>query len=435
VDPTRRLDHSAPDGAGSFVVPVPTDVLADATVLIVDDEPTNVRLLEQVIRSAGVGTVYSTCDPREAVRLAVEFDTDLILLDLHMPFLDGFGVMADLRVALPPDSFLPVLVLTADVTPETRDQVLDAGAKDLLHKPFSLREVILRVRNLLETRAQYLALQGQNAALRADLERRSADTQRVADELALRRERIRDVIADRAIDIVYQPIADLRTGTVVGAEALSRFPIEPRRTPDVWFDEAGAVGLGVELEVAAIEVALAGLDQLPPGAFLSVNLSAATATSPQLADLLADVDGERLVLELTEHVPVADYAPLLGALDELRRRGARIAVDDTGAGYAGLSHLLRLRPEVIKLDIELTRDIDLDPLKYALGAALVSFAGEVGAVIVAEGIETPGELAMLRRLGIPWGQGYLLARPAPLPVPTAVTETLVGPISDPLATP
>jgi EAL domain-containing protein (putative c-di-GMP-specific phosphodiesterase class I) len=122
------------------------------------------------------------------------------------------------------------------------------------------------------------------------------------------------------------------------------------------------------------------------------------------------------VLELTEHNPVDDYPTLLDALDRFRRWGGRIAIDDTGAGYASFQHLLWLHPDIIKLDITLTRGINADPARRALAGALVGFATEIGAIIIAEGIEIPGDLAALQRIGIPWGQGYYLARPGGLPL-------------------
>ncbi len=136
---------------------------------------------------------------------------------------------------------------------------------------------------------------------------------------------------------------------------------------------------------------------------------------PQLHHLLDGADCSRIVLELTEHVPVEDYDAVNAGLRPLRERGARLALDDTGAGYAGFRHLLGLRPDVIKLDISLTRDIDQDPVRRALAGALVTFAAEVDAKVIAEGVENQAELETLEHLNITWVQGYHLGRPAPLP--------------------
>lgn len=400
---------------------------ADSTVVIVDDEPANVALLERLLDTAGVVRVHGFTDPRQALAYCAGSLPDLVLLDLHMPDLDGFAFMEALQDLVPEGGFLPVLVLTADVTTEVKERALATGAKDLLTKPFDRTEVLLRVSNLLETRALYGWLEQHNAELQAALDMRIAAEREAAAEHERRQHRIDQALAPGALTMVFQPIADLTTGDVVGAEALARFACEPHRPPNEWFTEADDIGRGAELELVAIAAALDQLHRLPPDAFLAVNVSPATAITPELDALLARHPGDRVVLELTEHSRVDDYATLLDALDRLRRRGVRIAVDDTGAGYAGFQHLLRLRPNILKLDITLTRGIDADPVRRSLGAALVTFATEIGATIIAEGIEITGELDALRRIVIPWGQGYHLARPGALPLPARCLAALVTP--------
>lgn len=397
-----------------------TDVLSQACVLIVDDHPVNVTLLERLVRSAGVGMVHGVTDPREAVDRCLEVQPDVVLLDLHMPALDGFAVMEALRAALPPDTYLPVVVLTADNTDETRDRALRAGATDFLTKPFDQTEVLLRMHNVLETRALYRQVQDHSLALQADLEQREATERSLAEEQRRRLERIDGVLDGDALTMVFQPVVDLQTGRVLGCEALARFELEPRRPPNEWFDEAASVGRGDALELAAVAAAVAHLDALPSTAFLAVNLSPATAMHPHLSELVSDLPGDRLVLELTEHARVDDYGPLLATIEAFREHGVRIAVDDAGAGYAGLRHILRLRPDILKLDLALTLSIDTDPARRALATAMVSFAGELGSTIIAEGIETAGELDTLRSIDVPWGQGYHMARPGPPPVPASI---------------
>ncbi len=215
-----------------------------------------------------------------------------------------------------------------------------------------------------------------------------------------------------------QPIIELATGRTLGAEALARFTSDPQRPPNEWFDEAHQVGRGLELQIAAVAAALDQFEHLPPDTFIAVNISPEGAASPQLAAVLQAVPPDRVVLELTEHTRIDDYAALLATLTPLRDRGVRIAVDDAGAGYAGLHHVLRLAPDLVKLDLALIKDIDQNPAKRALATALVAFADETDATIVAEGIETAEELATLQRLGITCGQGYHIARPGPLPLQT-----------------
>lgn len=229
-----------------------------------------------------------------------------------------------------------------------------------------------------------------------------------------RRARIAEVIAQQAFTFAYQPIWDFQQAQPVGFEALCRFAPTPCRTPDVWFNEAAAAGCGIELEMAVLGQALGALAHLPEGVFLSVNASPETILAGGLPALLETAPAGRVVLEVTEHAPVEDYAALDRALAPMRARGVRLAIDDAGAGYASLRHIVQLRPDVIKLDMGLTRSVDADPARRALAAALIFFARETGCVIVAEGIETESELRTLRELGVPRGQGYLLGRPVAL---------------------
>lgn len=231
------------------------------------------------------------------------------------------------------------------------------------------------------------------------------------------RRRIEAVIAEGRIDVVFQPIVELRSRAVFGFEALARFRHELDRPPDVWFAEAHQVGLGVELELVAARCALAHVAAVGTRGVLAINAGPALLTDPRLITLLEGVDAGRVFVELTEHATVEDYPRLQDALDRLRRSGVRVAVDDTGAGISSLAHILTLGPEVIKLDRALTTGIDRDPARRALAASLVTFAGETGAHIVAEGIEKEGELDVLLELGVRFGQGFHLARPGPLPGP------------------
>jgi EAL domain-containing protein (putative c-di-GMP-specific phosphodiesterase class I) len=251
-----------------------------------------------------------------------------------------------------------------------------------------------------ELRELYQKEQAQAAALEAQKEQ-------------LRR--IKKILEGGLIRMVFQPIADLRDGSVAGLEGLARFDLDPPRTPDVWFDEAQAVHLREELELAAVSVALAGLQHLPPGTYLSINLSPETVTSARFAEMLPMFPAARLILEVTEHAPVKDYEVLGDALQDFRASGGRLAVDDAGAGFASLKHILRLAPEVVKLDREVAQGIDEDRPRRALASALISFAKDIGAQVVAEGIETEAEMEALRGLGVSYGQGYYLARPGPIP--------------------
>jgi EAL domain-containing protein (putative c-di-GMP-specific phosphodiesterase class I) len=234
--------------------------------------------------------------------------------------------------------------------------------------------------------------------------------------------RIEESLARRQPMIHLQPIHRLEDESPIGAEALARFPDCRERPPSAWFDEAFEVELGVDLELAAARHAFAAFPYLAPGQYLSVNVSPPTVLSGRLEPLVAAAGVGDLVLEVTEHHRVDDYRALAGALDRLRPH-ARIAIDDVGAGYAGLRHIIALRPDILKLDISLTRDLDRDPAKRALALAMASFAEHIGSVIVAEGIERTEERLTLLELGIPFGQGWLFSRAMP---PVAAQQCLLG---------
>ena len=224
------------------------------------------------------------------------------------------------------------------------------------------------------------------------------------------------VIRNRAFSLVYQPIVHLDRGTVSGVEALCRF--HDARPPDLWFQQCRELGLAAEMDLAIIAAALDDIDDLPPDGYLAVNVALPTlaATDELAALLLPALDRRQLVIELTEHIVVDDYSLLAAQLAPLRRAGVLLAVDDAGAGYSTFQHVVRLRPDLIKMDRSLTASIDEDVALRALATALAIFAGEIGASVVAEGIETPGELAAIRSAGITRGQGFGLARPQPLPL-------------------
>lgn len=214
--------------------------------------------------------------------------------------------------------------------------------------------------------------------------------------------------------IVYQPIYTLRTGTLSGMECLSRFDAELPLSPNQWFDLAEEVDLRQDLELMAIRRALEHLPAFEEWVYFGVNSSPQTILSGALADVLKPFDLKRVVVEITEHSIVHDYDRLSAALQPLREQGLRLAIDDAGAGYASMRHIVSLLPDLIKLDMSLVRNIDRDASRRALAKAMISFSKEIGSRITAEGIETPAELETLRRLGVDNGQGYLLHKPVPL---------------------
>jgi diguanylate cyclase (GGDEF)-like protein/PAS domain S-box-containing protein len=230
-----------------------------------------------------------------------------------------------------------------------------------------------------------------------------AEEQRAEIELVLEE-------AATRISHVFQPVVDLRTGLVAGYEALSRFA-ESRRPPNAWFAQAHRCGLGIELEMVAARAQLDAPGR-PPGSRLSINLSPSAMLSAEAEQLLAG-DLSHVVLEVTEDELMADGGALEERLAELRRRGARLAVDDIGAGYAGLKQVMRLQPDVLKLDRSLVAGVASDPAKGAMVDALVRYSRRIDADVCAEGVGTLEDLEALADLDVTYGQGFVLAEPGP----------------------
>jgi diguanylate cyclase (GGDEF)-like protein len=257
-----------------------------------------------------------------------------------------------------------------------------------------------------------------NAALRVAKRAGGARTQRYDAEQVttlptVRAERLEIealLEAEAPIVPVFQPIVELRSGRVVGYEALARFTGADQRSPDAFFNQATRTGLGPQLEAVALAAALKAPGR-PHGTYLSLNCTPTAITSTLVRSSLPS-DLSDLVIEITEHELAPEDGSLEAGLAELRARGARIAVDDAGAGYAGLQQLMRVQPDLIKLDRSLVQGVDTDPARAALIEFFIVFAKRIEAQVCTEGIETAGELAALSTMGVALGQGYLLGRPA-----------------------
>ncbi|MGD0311144.1 MAG: EAL domain-containing protein [Acidimicrobiales bacterium] len=211
------------------------------------------------------------------------------------------------------------------------------------------------------------------------------------------------------VETLVQPVVRPADQLIVGYEALARMPLDPLRPPDWWLAKAEEVGMRVDLEIACLAAA-ARLGPAPEDRLLFVNLSPSLLAVPAAMDLL-DRLPQRLVVELTEQEAVEDYDGLRHDLEPWLARGVRIAIDDAGAGYSSLRHVIELTPDFLKLDRELVRDLDRDRNRRALASAMAAFAAEVGTSVIAEGVETLAELDVLRDAEVDLVQGYLLARP------------------------
>lgn len=397
-------------------------------VLIADDDPTlREALAELVSGDTSLELVGAAADAEEAVRLAHEHHPDVALLDVKMPRGGGPRAAREIKTG---SAATRILALSAYGDRVAVVEMLRAGAVGYLLKGASATEILQGIHSAAEGGAP--VTDELASSLIEELANKLEEEEREAQERKRRIERIRKVLAGDGLTMVFQPIFELESALVVGVEALARFTIEPARTPDVWFAEAEILGMGRELELAAVPAALGNLNLIPAEWFLSLNVSPATALAPEFLGEVKGISSERVVVEMTEHAKVDDYDHLGRALGDLRSLGVRIAIDDAGAGYASLSHILRLSPDFVKLDVTLTQGIETDGNRRALARALITFASEIGLDIIAEGIETQDALDALRQLGVRFGQGYHLARPGALSELAANNQAEAQPISDKL---
>jgi EAL domain-containing protein (putative c-di-GMP-specific phosphodiesterase class I) len=225
------------------------------------------------------------------------------------------------------------------------------------------------------------------------------------------RDRLEPVILSGGPQIVLQPIVALADGIRVGAEALSRFPLEWAKPPDEVFGDAASIGVGVELELLAVRCALRHLAEIT--GYLAINFSPEVLFDVRCLDLLSEFQTDRLVIELSEHDRVLDYPALSNAIAPFRESGIRLAIDDVGAGFSSLRHILLTAPDIIKLDRSIVAGAARDPVLYTLIRSLVDFGHEAGSAVVAEGVEGRDDAAALRAAGVDYAQGWYFGRPGP----------------------
>lgn len=247
------------------------------------------------------------------------------------------------------------------------------------------------------------------------------------------RNRIEAVLGDKMLMTAFQPVRQLPDGQVIGVEALTRFVSDDGASADHWFNEAEAVGLGADLEIAALLRALTAAHSVPEPLFIALNLTPATCLDPRIYGLLehSQLPMDRIIIELTGQVAPDQYPSLSAALVPLRERGLRLAVDGAGAGFTSMDQILELSPDIIKLDRRFIEDIEHSEGQRLRGAAMAELAHYIGAELTAEGIETVAELSAVTELGMTAAQGYLLGRPSVHPLDwnswiRSESETSVG---------
>jgi EAL domain-containing protein (putative c-di-GMP-specific phosphodiesterase class I)/ActR/RegA family two-component response regulator len=382
-----------------------TVLIAEGDRLVAD------AVLELLSAERAIEIVGLARNGDEAIEMAAARCPAIALVDVRMPAGGGARVTRALTGLSPAPR---VIAHSAFDAPEGVIEMLRAGAVGYVVKGGPIDELPDAIHGVAGGRFALspTAAQHVTRALVSQLEREDStfELRRVVSA------RIRAALEPGAIGFVFQPIVDLGDRSVVGHEALARFAGRPQRPPDVWFKEAHSVGMGVELELAALRGAIRavklGGEDIGRCTFLSLNASPVTVVAQGFTAALGQLAPLRTVVEVTEHAPIADYRAFNSALREQRRQGARLGIDDVGAGYASMRHIVQLEPDFIKIDLSLTRGLASDPSRRALALALISFAGAIGASVIAEGLETEEDIATMHALGAHLGQGYGLGRPA-----------------------
>jgi EAL domain-containing protein (putative c-di-GMP-specific phosphodiesterase class I)/AmiR/NasT family two-component response regulator len=387
-------------------------------VLVADDDESIRRSIARLLsRSEGLDLVGTAADAEEAIELGSRTHPDVALVDVRMPKGGGVRAARELHQCSPDTK---VVALSGHADRAGVLEMLSTGAVGYLLKGANV-DLVQGI--LAASRGEGVLASEVAADVIGELGGRLARQRQDEESERLRAERIERVIAEDDFDILFQPVVDLHSGKMAGVEALARFGIEPYQTPDLWFKDAWNLGLGMDLELAAVQMALDSARRLPE-VFVAVNVSPMAVLSSRLRDALSNHSDRPLVIELTEHAVVEDYDALTHALEPLRQRGVRVAVDDAGAGYASLRHVLHVKPNFIKLDISLISNIDQDRNKQSLAESITSFARESGVRLIAEGIETQNEMECVAALGVDYAQGYLLAMPGSV---EAINELVLEP--------
>jgi EAL domain-containing protein (putative c-di-GMP-specific phosphodiesterase class I) len=371
-------------------------------IVLADDDPDLLRALARTLERAGHDVVRLSDGQRACEHIGGldPRDVDVVLTDISMPGCDGLEVM---RAAHKLDPDLPVLFMTGMPTVETAVQALEFGAYRYLLKPVDPEVLLQAVAQAVEVRHSVRALLPDT---RPGL---SPPSSRVRAELSGR--------FDNALDrlwMAFQPIVCWSERRVHAFEALVRTDEPTLARPDNFFNAAEQLHRVQELGRTIRRSVAEAVVRAPADALIFVNLHASDLMDQELYDVAAPLAplAERIVFEITERASLEKIKDIQERMAELRKRGYRIAVDDLGAGYAGLSSLASLQPEVVKLDMSLVRGVDQQPIKQRLVASLQTLGGPLGIRVVAEGVETAAERDTLVSIGCDLFQGYLFAKPA-----------------------
>jgi len=389
----HREDATAAPAAPSTATP------SRGQVLVVDDDLPTARGFGRILSSAGF-TVTLAHDGAEAAAVASQRSFDVILSDIGMPGMSGIAL---LRAVREHDLDVPVILITGGPAIESAVEAMEYGALLYLIKPIEahdLEEAITRA-----VRLHQMALIKREALALFHI-----DNKVLGDRAGLEA-RFENALA--TLWVAYQPIVSWSAQHVFAYEALVRNKEPTLRSPPDLFEAAERLGRLQELGRVIRNRVAKTADELPSGGLLFVNVHAMELDDDSLFSAGAPLSrhAKQVVLEITERAPIEKIRDVGNRVAQLRALGYRIAVDDLGAGYAGLASFAHLEPEVVKVDMSLIRGLDRSPMKQKLLSSIVTLCQELGIQMIAEGIETEAERDMLVNLGGDLCQGYLFARP------------------------
>jgi EAL domain-containing protein (putative c-di-GMP-specific phosphodiesterase class I)/FixJ family two-component response regulator len=382
------------------------------TVLVADDAPaTRQGLLELLEDTSDMVCVATAADANGAIAQAAHFRPDVAVLDVLMPGGGGLAAALGIREVSPQTR---MLAYSAASDHASVVQMLRSGARGYLVKGAPAQDLLDGLRRCAGG-ATALS-EGLSDHLIAEMGELGRAERAFSAATRTRYERLSKLLEPGGSTPTYQPVVHLKTGAVAGYEALAAFSNQPSSSTEDIFREAHDLGLGVELELHTARLAVAGFQSElgRSSTYVAVNASPGLLYRPALLEVLSELPPDRVVVEITEQRQFDSYDQIRETVCLVHERGMRVAVDDTGSGFAGLQRLVDVRPEIVKLDRALTSQIDTDPPRRALVAAMRQFALDMGITVVAEGVEREEQLVVLRDIGVDCGQGYLLGRPAPL---------------------
>ena len=373
---------------------------ASERVLVVDDDTALLRVLSDVLREAGLD-VDTAATGAEAMSKLDDGLTDVILSDVGMPGMDGIDL---LRLVRERDLDVPVVLMTGAPSLGSAVKAVEYGAFRYLSKPLSAPEVVA----VVERAARMHRLARLKSLALAEL---GGEAFRAEDRLALEA-KFEGVLA--TLFVIHQPIVSMSEQRLFAYEALLRSGEPALPTPGAVLEAARRLGRLDDLGRAIRSAAAGALSGAPPDALLFVNLHPTDLGDDDLYDRGAPLGkvAARVVLEITERASLDGLDSVAVRVRELRAMGFRVAIDDLGAGYAGLSSLARLEPEVVKLDMSLVRGLHAHPTRRRLVESMAGVCRQLGMKVVSEGVETAAERDALQQLGCDLAQGYYFARPA-----------------------